>query len=271
MAVRSRHFHFLLAASAGLLAAGACGSKDDQKSSRPEDAGAAGDAYGGASDNLGGQSLAGAGSPARPGGAGAANGGTSGDAGMSSRTSGEGGASEAGAGGVAIDFGSPVKVNAYGCFIHSGDGGDLLPDGSIAADVTSALYSAACDSTWVSQNPNAYAPQETPTELVMRRAFIVDPRFGAGRFSITFKADDAVEMILNGQSVASCTPPNENLGFCQQSCTETTIPAEALKPAGEVNLLEARLINLQSIPADGDNWGYTALNYSVCVAEPPLP
>ena len=38
------------------------------------------------------------------------------------------------------------------------------------------------------------------------------------------------------------------------------------RPAGEVNLLEARLINLKSVDAGGGNYGYTALNYSVCVS-----
>jgi hypothetical protein len=41
---------------------------------------------------------------------------------------------------------------------------------------------------------------------------------------------------------------------------------KTFKPAGEVNLLEARLINLQSVDAGGGNYGYTMLNYSVCVS-----
>jgi hypothetical protein len=102
----------------------------------------------------------------------------------------------------------------------------------------------------------------------MRRSFVVAEALGTGAFSITYKADDAVDFFLNGQLIIGCSPPANNPGFCQQVCNTSAMPAEAFNPPGAVNTLEARLINTASVHAGGENYGYTALNYSVCVAQP---
>jgi hypothetical protein len=284
----------LFVAAAAVIAA-ACGS-DDGRTVREDGAGAGGESHGGDSSRTGGsQSSPGGGDAesggdgdggvaalrggAPPGGGGAAGGDAASDGGDSSGAeagaSGAAGAAGAGADGAAgaagagPDFGVPTEVEAYGCFIHSGDGGDLLPNGEIAVNVTSSVYSAACDSAWVSSNENAYAPQQTPTTLVMRRSFVVDPSLGAGDFTITYKADDAIDFLLNGQLIIGCSAPDDNPGLCQQVCNTSAMPAAAFNPPGVVNTLEARLINTFSVPAGGENYGYTALNYSVCVAQPP--
>jgi hypothetical protein len=197
-----------------------------------------------------------------------------GEAGSGEAGNGEGGTpsgggqtGEAGVGGAAVDFGVPTQVETFGCFIRSGDGGDLLPNGEIAVNVTSSVYSAACDSAWVAENEHAYAPQHTPTTLIMRRSFVVDETLGTGAFSITYKADDAVDFFLNGQLIIGCSPPENNPGLCQQVCNTSAMPAEAFNPPGVVNTLEARLVNTASVPAGGENYGYTALNYAVCVTQ----
>jgi hypothetical protein len=264
----------------GALVAGtaaACGSADDRQVMRDRAAGAAGEANAGAPSSGGSASNSagetGVGAQSQVGGAEgtAGNGALAGSENLGGSPA-DGGAAGSGLlggggeGGVPPDFGEPTSVDEFGCFIRSGDGGDLLPDGSIAVNVTNPVYSAACDSTWVSRDANAFAPQETPTTLIMRRAFVIDGSLGPGVFSITYKADDAIDFVLNGELIIGCTPPVENAGFCQQVCNTSTIPAGALRPAGEVNLLEARLVNLQSVDAGGGNYGYTALNYSVCVS-----
>lgn len=262
----------------GVLVAGiaaACGSGDDRQVAR-DAGGGAGEANSGAPSSGGSASSSagetGTAARAPVGGAG----GTAGDGALAGSESAGGSPADAGAagngfqdaggaGGSPPDFGEPTSVDEFGCFIRSGDGGDLLSDGSIAVNVTNPVYTAACDSAWVSRDANAFAPQATPTTLIMRRAFVIDEALGAGAFSITYKADDAIDFVLNGELIIGCAPPLDNAGFCQQVCNTSDIPAGALKPAGEVNLLEARLVNLQSVAAGDGNYGYTALNYSVCV------
>jgi hypothetical protein len=264
-------------AAAAVIAA-ACGS-DDGRTVRDDGAGAGGESHGGDSSRTGGaksspgggdgESAGDGGEAALSGGAPPAGGAAGGDAASNAGdSSGAGVDGAAGAAGAGPDFGVPTEVETYGCFIHSGDGGDLLPNGEIAVNVTSSVYSAACESAWVSSNENAYAPQQTPTTLVMRRSFVVDPSLGAGDFSITYKADDAIDFVLNGQLIIGCSAPDDNPGLCQQVCNTSAMPAAAFNPPGVVNTLEARLINTFSVPAGGENYGYTALNYSVCVAPP---
>jgi hypothetical protein len=258
-------------------AAAACGSGNDRQVPRDGAAGGAGEASGGVPSSGGSASTSagesGTGTKVPTGGAE----GTAGEGALAGSENGAGSPAEGGTAGsglpgsggeagMAPDFGDPTSVAEFGCFIRSGDGGDLLADGSIAVNVTNPVYSAACDSAWVSRDENAFAPQATPTTLVMRRAFVIDEDLGAGRLSITYKADDAIDFVLNGELIIGCTPPSDNAGFCQQVCSTSTIPAAALRPAGEVNLLEARLVNLQSLDAGNGNYGYTALNYSVCVS-----
>lgn len=272
MAHRPPWLHGLLAVALGTALAGACSSSSERKSSENEAgaAGATGEGGAGADPSAGG-------SDSSLGGAGAGSGGTpaaggaepaSGGAGGQSSPGDDGGqpaAGEAGAGGAAPDFGGPASVDTFGCFIRSGDGGDLLPTGEVATNVTNPVYSPACDSAWVSTNENAYTSLEVPTTVVMRRSFVIADDLGAGDFSITYKADDAIDFFLNGELILGCTPPVQNPGFCQQVCNTSAIPPAALKPPGKLNTLEARLTNLQSTPAGNGNFGYTALNYSVCV------
>lgn len=273
MAYRAVWLHCLLAGGLVTALAGACSSSSD-RTTNDNEAGAAGeggagpDSSAGGSDNsLGGErpaAGASAGGTPAAGGAEPAQGGAGGQS-LPSDDGGQPATGEAGAGGAPPDFGEPDNVDTFGCFIRSGDGGDLLPTGEIAVNVTNPVYSAACDSTWVSTNENAYTSQEVPTTLVMRRSFIIADDLGAGDFSITYKADDAIDFFLNGELIIGCTPPAENPGFCQQVCNTSAISPASLKPPGQLNTLEARLINLQSTPAGNGNFGYTALNYSVCV------
>jgi hypothetical protein len=247
----------LLASLVGPIAAVACGSEDERRRLPPTSGGASGE--GGQAPNGGRESEPG-GQPTSRGGEGgvAAEPGPTGGGGVATAAAGE-----ANAGGAA--GGASPSVSTFGCFIRSGDGGDRLASGEPAVTVTSSVYSPACDAAWISDNADAFSPAQTPTTLVIRRTFVVDSSLSGAQFSITFEADDAVEFVLNGQSVATCAPPADNLALCQQGCTSVPIPAGALEPAGEVNTLEARLTNVQSAPV-GDSWGYTALNYSVCVA-----
>ena len=102
----------------------------------------------------------------------------------------------------------------------------------------------------------------------MRRAFVLDAAIVDGSFTISSKADDAVEYVLNGHPIAGCTPPEGSPGACQQSCQVTLFPAEFLLRDGQVNTLEVHLLNLQSVPAGNGNFGYTAASYAVCVKPP---
>lgn len=266
MAHRAVWLCCLLAGGLATALAGACSSSSDRTTSDNEAgaAGATGEGGAGADPSAGGSDSSLGGEPAAAGGAQPASGGAGGQS-SPADDGGQPATGEAGAGGAAPDFGEPDNVDTFGCFIRSGDGGDLLPTGEIAVNVTNSVYSPACDSTWVSTNENAYTSQEVPTTVVMRRSFIIADDLGAGDFSITYKADDAIDFFLNGELIIGCTPPAENPGFCQQVCNTSAISPASLKPPGELNTIEARLVNLQSTPAGDGNFGYTALNYSVCV------
>ena len=70
--------------------------------------------------------------------------------------------------------------------------------------------------------------------------------------------------MLNGKSIASCTPPPGNAAECQSTCHVVTFSKDDLKPVGQVNVLEMKMINLQNTPVAGGNTGYTGLSYSIC-------
>jgi hypothetical protein len=180
-----------------------------------------------------------------------------------------GGMSAAAAGSDGGFFGVPTDITRYGCFIESGDGQDLLANGDTAVSVTSSPHSGPCNaSRWISDNEFAYAPMTPPTTIAFRRAFTLGTAVADGIVTLSFKADDAIELVLNGHVVGTCTPPGSNLGACQQACTSVTFPSEFLKQGGAVNTLETRLVNLQSVLVSGQNYGYTAASYSVCVSPP---
>jgi hypothetical protein len=179
------------------------------------------------------------------------------------------GMSDAEAGSDGGFFGVPTDITGYGCFIESGDGQDLLANGDTAVSVTSSPHSGPCNaSRWISDNEFAYAPMTPPTTIAFRRAFTLGTAVADGIVTLSFKADDAIELVLNGHVVGTCTPPGSNLGACQQACTSVTFPSEFLKQGGAVNTLETRLVNLQSVLVSGQNYGYTAASYSVCVSPP---
>jgi len=260
----------------GFAFASACSSSTHRMTSTPSEGGEAGFA-GDVSGGRGGDasvpsgaagasgSLAEAGSAGEPAAAGASAGAAGASGSDAAGTSGDGGS---GGSGTAV----PV-VSAFGCFGKSGDGMDLLADDSPAVVLNGvAPYGAPCDSQWISDNANAYAPETPPTSIVLRRSFIVDPALLAnGSFSVSFKADDAVKFVFNGQALAECMPPDlgANIGACQQSCRSTTIPTSLLLGEGQVNTLEIELLNLQSVPAADGNFGYTAVSYSMCVEPNP--
>ena len=167
------------------------------------------------------------------------------------------------------DFGTPTTVTTFGCFSVSGDGNDLLASGVPATIVTNSPHGGACGgSQWISDNANAYSPQTPPTTIAMRRSFVLDPSLSTGIVTASLKADDAAEVVLNGQSIATCTPPVGNTGYCQQACFSTTFPNDVLLRDGAVNKVEIRLVNLQSAVASGGNFGWTALSYTLCIQPP---
>src|SRR5436190_980430 len=121
---------------------------------------------GGASASHGG-----AGGASAPGGAGGrlAQGGTSGTAGQGGATGGAaagGGAAGGGAGASNVQV-----VTGLGCFAATGDGRDFLSTGPAATLVTGA--STYCQGQLISDNVNAFAPQNTPTSLTFTRDFVV--------------------------------------------------------------------------------------------------
>jgi hypothetical protein len=278
--LRRLGFRLIPAALVAFTLAGAC-SSTTKKATYGGDAGAPNNADSGAA----GEAQAGsAGDTARAGSAGDSVGGEAGTAGEPN-VGGSGGLSPAGGTGGMSDNagapssaggssagagGAPQMVTAYGCFGRSGDGLDVLDDGSPAVLLNgNAPYTAPCGMAWVSDNANAFAPQTPPTTIVMRRRFIVAPSIlQSGTFTISYKVDDGVSFILNGHAIASCMPTSDNAGFCQQACGSTQVPTDTLLGDGQVNTLEIHLINLQSIPAGDTNFGYTAASYQMCVGAP---
>ena len=76
-----------------------------------------------------------------------------------------------GAGGEGVD---PAHVQPtvtdVGCFAVTGDGWDFLENGLPVSNVASA----SCVGQLVSDNPDAYAPESTPTSFTVTRDFIID-------------------------------------------------------------------------------------------------
>jgi hypothetical protein len=161
---------------------------------------------------------------------------------------------------------APVQmVEMFGCFATSGDSYDILAEGPVAPVVVSAPWRPACGGQWISTNVNGYTVAATPVTAIMTRRFtlggVISDR---ATLTVTFEADDAVELVLNGQPIATCTPPETNAGECQQSCHTATFPRDVLAPAGMPNVLEIRLINLFNADAGGGNVGWTGVSYSIC-------
>lgn len=97
---------------------------------------------------------------------------------------------------------------------------------------------------------------------------MLDPSLSNGEVTVSLKADDAAEIVLNGQPIATCEPPAGNAGFCQQACRTTSFPSDVLLRDGAVNKVEIRLVNLQSAAAGGGNFGWTAISYTLCIQPP---
>lgn len=134
--------------------------------------------------------------------------------------------------------------------------------------VTSSPHGAACgDSKWVSDNEHAYAPMQVPTTLRFRRSFVLAQAVTDGTVSISFKADDAVSFVLNGQAIGECEPTEGNIGLCQQGCTKLPLSAGVLLNQ-QTNVLDIELTNLQSADAGNGNFGWTAVSYALCI-DPP--
>jgi hypothetical protein len=266
----------VLALAIGIAAA--CSDGDERKVVR-DGAGAGGEdsAQLGGADS-GGQSATPGGEPGiGQGGADGARAGAPGSAGGTDEvvlgSAGEAGAGQAGAangGSGGSDDGGPdpTIVSSYGCFALSGDGSEMQVSGEPGVVVTSSPHGAACDgSKWVSDNENAYAPMQVPTTLRFRRSFVLTQAVANGSVSISFKADDAVSFVLNGQAIGECEPTEGNLGLCQQGCTKVPLSSGLLLDQ-QTNVLDIELTNLQSADAGNGNFGWTAVSYALCVAPP---
>lgn len=198
--------------------------------------------------------------------AGGSDGGALGNAGEAG--AGQAGAANGGAGGSGDGAPDPTVVASYGCFALSGDGSEMQVGGEPGVVVTSSPHGAACDgSKWVSDNENAYAPMQVPTTLRFRRRFVLTEAVADGSVSISFKADDAVSFVLNGQAIGQCEPTAGNLGLCQQACTRVSLSSGVLLDQ-QINVLDIELTNLQSADAGNGNYGWTAVSYALCVAPP---
>jgi hypothetical protein len=181
---------------------------------------------------------------------------------------GQAGAANGGSGGSDDGGPDPTIVSSYGCFALSGDGSEMQVSGEPGVVVTSSPHGAACDgSKWVSDNENAYAPMQVPTTLRFRRSFVLTQAVANGSVSISFKADDAVSFVLNGQAIGECEPTEGNLGLCQQGCTKVPLSSGLLLDQ-QTNVLDIELTNLQSADAGNGNFGWTAVSYALCVAPP---
>ncbi len=194
------------------------------------------------------------------------DGGALGSAGEAS--AGQAGAANGGAGGSADGGPGPIVVSSYGCFALSGDGSEMQVSGEPGVVVTSSPHGVACDgSQWVSDNENAYAPPQVPTTLRFRRSFVLAQAVADGIVSISFKADDAVSFVLNGQMIGKCEPTASNPGLCQQECTTVPLSSGVLLNE-QANVLDIELINLQNSDAGNGNFGWTAVSYALCLAPP---
>ncbi len=164
-----------------------------------------------------------------------------------------------------VFLGTVVTVGTFGCFARSGDGNDYFADGSPAAIVTASPWRPACDLKWIGLNANGYTKPTTPTTETITRTFSVDRLISdRATFTVSFEADDAAEIVLNGKSVASCSPPAGNAGECQQSCHVVTLSKADFNAVGQENRLEMKMININNTNAGGGNTGYTGISYSIC-------
>ena len=158
-----------------------------------------------------------------------------------------------------------VTVSSFGCFARSGDGDDYFPDGTRAVVVTNSPWRAPCGVSWIGLNENGYTKPTTPSTESLTRQFVIDSLISdRATITVSFEADDAAEIVLNGKLIASCTPPAGNVGECQQSCRVVTLSKDDLEPVGQVNLLEMRMVNLLNTSVPGGNTGYTGISYAIC-------
>ncbi len=174
---------------------------------------------------------------------------------------------EAGATDTSADaFVGPVTtVGSFGCFARSGDGNDYFPDGTPAVIVTNSPWRAPCDLKWIGLEANGYTKPTVPSTESLERRFIIDSLISdRATFTVSFEADDAAEIVLNGKVIAACNPPAGNIGECQQSCHVVTLSKDDFKPVGQVNVLEMKMINLQNTSTGGGNTGYTGISYAIC-------
>jgi len=273
--VTLRTFVPIMALALGTAAA--C-SEDDKRKVARDGAGAGGEdsaqvggaLSGGESSMSGSESGSGRGGAderaGAPGNAGANDGGIGG--GASGTDAGQAGAAQGGAAGSDDGGTDPIVVSSYGCFALSGDGSEKQVNGEPGVVVTSSPYGPACDgSQWVSDNANAYAPAQVPTTLRFRRSFVLTQAVADGNVTISFKADDAVSFVLNGQTIGQCEPPPDDLGLCQRACTEVQLGSGLLLDE-QANVLDIELTNLQSADAGDGHFGWTAVSYALCVAPP---
>ena len=213
-------------------------------------------------------SVSAAGSPGSNAGAGAGAGPSGGLGGGGSSEGGAAGSPSAEGGAAGASESLAQTVSTLGCFAESGDGWDLLLNGQTPPIVDPG--ESACGKE-VSDNVDGFAPEVTPTSFVLKRRFVLDASIAdAAAFTVSFVADDAVDFVLNGQSVASCTPPAGNIGECSSSCHAVLIPSTALLGAGQVNTLEITVTNLLSVDAGNGNFGWTGIRYSICAASSTL-
>jgi hypothetical protein len=152
-------------------------------------------------------------------------------------------------------------VVALGCFATSGDGWNFI-DG-MAANVLTG--SSACGVQEASNDPDGFAPQQTPTSFSLTRKFVVDDDLlTASKLTLSFASDDAASFVLNGHAVGACTPPEGDIGFCSQSCQTLEFPAEYLRGGGAVNELDIEVVNLLSVDAGNGHFGWTGISFSIC-------
>lgn len=188
---------------------------------------------------------------------------TAGAGGASSNESGgAGGSGGAENGGAGSDPEVPPTVSALGCFATSGDSWDFLELGKPAYVMSQTV---TCGGNEVSNDPNGFAPQATPTSFTVTRKFIIDDALlSASKLTLSFASDDAASFILNGHEIGACTPPQNNIGACSQTCQVLEFPAEYLLGGGQVNELYLEVINLLSVDAGNGNFGWTGITYSIC-------
>jgi hypothetical protein len=264
----------VLSLSATLLGV-ACGSSDATKavasgggeSGAPD--GQAGLSHGeGGSEHGGGNSLGGVGTgDDNFGGRSPAEGGVASDGGVPNGAGGSDSGSGGDGQGGATEEPGVQRVSSYGCFAVSGDGWDMLPGGVPAVMIADA-EGTRCGGRPIADNAAGLAAELTPTRLRFTRQFVVDDALlVGGSFGLSFAADDQATFVLNGEEIASCLPPESDIGKCSAACTTLAIPTEKLRGGGQINTLQIELVNLLSVPAGGGDFGWTSQLYSMCVAE----